>query len=75
MNSFLLILMLLSWALAMPTNFDQIIQSKSLPNCPKELRPFSAHGLNPSAIRLRAIGPWTWVTKKGKSFFNYKIHG
>ena len=72
MKSLPLILVFLSYTLAMPTTSNHSISSKILLNCPKELKPFSAHGLNSSAIRLRAIGPWTWVDKKGKS--SYYLH-
>ena len=56
----------LTGALALPAALNQSTQSKLLP-CPRKLKPLSTHGLNPLAIRLRATGPWTWGTTKGKS--------
>ena len=37
-----------------------------LTNCPKDVRPYSPHNLNPQNISLAATGFWTWPVEGNK---------
>ena len=63
-----MLLTILSGAIALSIQGfdDQLIKDLELINCPKDVRPYSPHNLNPQNIRLVATGFWKWPVEGNK---------